>query len=435
MSLLEKLHGWFERRPLILLRFPLGYEDEFRQSKHGLERFTWAEPHYNCNDLKLPTLCLVEMQGNDSNTFYAGVLLRKAGVTTLESRLTAIGLQRLKVTSFLDLGARIKDERLKAYFGQRARLLGTVVVLSPMLSRATLTVLTSDFDNEAAIKIAASKIPGLRPSITRKWEQFDAIKTAMAAFGIAKSDLPLFVETPDKSDSTISKLRADEVRVMEDNVIAKDSSVIPGFNLIEKYVTGRAVFVKGGDRLDVYTANRGLLEEMLGVDLVYVNQKTGSVIMLQYKMLEPYRDPLSKAKDWIVRYDSQFRDEVERMTLPHLTQAVVDYRLHRNPFFIKFVRRTGDGDSHHAFVLSLDHLKQLLHSKAGTGPRGGLLISYEKLEGVYLRDSDFLGLIRSGYIGTHRRESDALVPIIFEVAKGNRAIVLAWQAEVKNPSK
>jgi hypothetical protein len=40
-------------------------------------------------------------------------------------------------------------------------------------------------------------------------------------------------------------------------------------------------------------------------------------------------------------------------------------------------------------------------------------------------------LMRPGYIGTHRIESDALHPIISEVAKGNRALVLACQKRVE----
>ena len=39
-----------------------------------------------------------------------------------------------------------------------------------------------------------------------------------------------------------------------------------------------------------------------------------------------------------------------------------------------------------------------------------------------------IGLIRSGYVGTHRVQTDALSVLIDEVARGNRALVLAWQA-------
>ena len=41
-----------------------------------------------------------------------------------------------------------------------------------------------------------------------------------------------------------------------------------------------------------------------------------------------------------------------------------------------------------------------------------------------------LGLIRSGYIGTHRAETAALATIIHEAAKGNKAVVLAWQQKI-----
>jgi hypothetical protein len=42
-----------------------------------------------------------------------------------------------------------------------------------------------------------------------------------------------------------------------------------------------------------------------------------------------------------------------------------------------------------------------------------------------------LGLVRSGYVGTHRAETDVLATIIAEVAKGNKAVVLAWQQKIQ----
>jgi hypothetical protein len=104
-----------------------------------------------------------------------------------------------------------------------------------------------------------------------------------------------------------------------------------------------------------------------------------------------------------------------------------DYRLHRSPFFFKFVKRKGDGETHASFVVSLDHLTQYLDSPKSKGPKGGVRISFESLEGVYLRDTDLLGLIRTGYVGTHRIETDMLKPIIKAVSEGKRALVVAWQ--------
>ena len=66
---------------------------------------------------------------------------------------------------------------------------------------------------------------------------------------------------------------------------------------------------------------------------------------------------------------------------------------------MKFIHRVGDGENPNSFLLALDHFHRLMRSHSSRGPQGGCRISYEGLEGVYLRDTDLLGLIRSGYMG------------------------------------
>ena len=435
MTLLEMLLRWCRRRPLVLVAFPPGYENGFLQSKHGLERFTWAERREKCGELRLPTICIVEMRGHNSSTCYAGVLRRKASITTIESRLTIERLRPIKIRSLFSLIPWIGNKWQRSAYEQRVERLEGISVVTPALSAEILNAIISSTKDTATIEMVAADIPGLRPSVERTWEQFDAIKTAMAAFGLVKSEPPKLIETKPESDSTLRKLGSDEgtrVKVLEDNVLARDSSVVPGFELIQKTLTGRAVFVRGKEQLVIYTANRGPLENMLGVDLIYVNQRTGNVVMVQYKMLEPYYYGRSGNKDWIARVDDQFQQETSRMALPVFNGPIDDYRIHPNPFFIKFIRRVGDGENHNSFILTLDHFHQLITSSNSRGPRGGVRISYDGLEGVYLRDTDLLGLIRSGYIGTHRNESKALSQIISRVAEGQRGLVLAWQRLVES---
>ena len=115
------------------------------------------------------------------------------------------------------------------------------------------------------------------------------------------------------------------------------------------------------------------------------------------------------------------------MRLPAFTGALKDYRLSRNPFFFKFVKRKVVDDTHQSFIVSLDHLNQILAAPSFQGPKNGVRVSYEALDGTYLREADLFGLIRSGYVGTHGVETDALATVISEVARGNRAVVFAWQ--------
>ncbi|MDO9586216.1 MAG: hypothetical protein Q7I93_07045, partial [Syntrophales bacterium] len=102
MSLLTRLPQWFKTKPLILLKFQGDYEQALISSKRGLEHFTFAKPHALFHDVKVPTLCLVEMS-EEAHECYIGVVKSKAPVTTFDSRLTLIKLQALNLASFDEL--------------------------------------------------------------------------------------------------------------------------------------------------------------------------------------------------------------------------------------------------------------------------------------------------------------------------------------------
>jgi hypothetical protein len=423
VNLLNSLVLLLAKRPLVLLRFKHGFGDAVMESKRGLNRFTIVRRHAELDDLQLPTLCLVEMPDGKIRNCYVGVVTAKAAIATFESRLTIIRLQELKLTSLESVVGQLSTRQFQSSL--KAKLLDDRVVtcLSPKLSTDLIKVLAKSPLNRRAIEAAAFYIPRLRKVTAVEWAQTDAIKIAMGAFGVGSSEVPREIDLADDTDSAFEYFDA---RVLEDNVIARDASVIPGFDLIDKYVTGRAVFEKGGERLDVYTANKGPLEEMLGVDLIYVNEVVGNTVMVQYKMLNPRLETAGARTEWIFRPDDQLQKEMARMKLPTV-KRIDDYRLNRSPFYFKFVKRKGNGESHQSFIISLDHLKEILEWPSSLGPKGGVRVSYEALGGSYLREMDLIGLIRSGYIGTHRVESEALNPLIERVSKGDRALVLAWQ--------
>ncbi len=449
MSLLAKLPHWFESKPLVLLRFNDGFWSDVSATKHGLGRFTVVRNHEAFSELKLPSLCLAEMPVEKTHKFFVGVVKSKAAVGTFASRVTVLKLQALNLSTFEQLTSALDGQIFQTLLKDRLTSKRFATVLSPKVSVAIIDALSKDPANRKAIETAAAHVPKLRRISSAEWEQFDAIKTAMAAFGLSKSDSPVKVEVPIDSDSTLNYLDSNEnhldhvdsaegleyAHVLEDNVIAKDASVIPGFELIEKHMTGKAVFSNRNERLEVYTANKGPLEIMLGVDLIYINESVGNTVMVQYKMLERHADPVTGSGDWGFRPDEQFELEVARMKLPTLNGTIEDYRLHRSPFYFKFVKRKGDGESHASFVVSLNHLQHVLDSPKSKGPKGGVRVSFDSLDGIYLRETDLLGLIRSGYIGTHRIETEALKPIIQAVAEGKRALVLAWQKAIKEGDK
>ncbi len=410
---------------MILIRFDEAFSESLHNSRQGFEHLTIVKPHSVLQDFKLPTLCLMEIQDQGTARCYLATATRKIAVSTFDSRLTIKKLRPITLPSLQELGGKFTDARMKRMFVERSPAEGHFANLSPKLSGHLIEILAADPENQAALDTALSQLPKLRQAPNANWAQEDAIQTAMDAFGMRGNAVPDEVALKQGTSSGLSLIGA---YLYEDNVVHADASHLPGFDAIAPDVTGRAVFQKGDERLVIYTANKLPLEKMLGVDLIYINETRGNVVMVQYKMLEEDK----KAKgDWHFRPDKQLRDEIARMKIPAIQVATSDYRLSRNPFFFKFVKRKIVDDSHQSFLVSLDHLNHILASPAAKGPKGGVRMSYDALEGTYLSEADMTGLIRSGYVGTHGAETAALATIIDAVAKGNKAVVLAWQQKMQ----
>lgn len=426
MSESIKIAQWVQKKPLILIRFDETFSESLHNSLQGFEHLTIVKPHSVLQAFKLPTLCLMEIYEQGKARCYLATATRKIAVSTFDSRLTIKKLRLIKPSSLQEVAGKLTDARMKRMFNERIPAEGYFASLSPKLSGHLIEILAADPENQAALETAHSQLPKLRQAPNANWAQEDAIQTAMDAFGIRGNALPDEVVLQRGASSGLSLIGA---HLYEDNVIHADASQLPGFDSIAPDVTGRAVFLKGDERLVIYTANKLPLEKMLGVDLIYINETRGNVVMVQYKMLE--EDKNQAKGDWHFRPDKQLRDEIARMKIPDIQAPPMDYRLSRNPFFFKFVKRKIVYDSQQSFLVSLDHLNHILAAPAAKGPKGGVLMSYEALDGTYLREADMIGLIRSGYVGTHSAETTVLATIIDAVAKGNKAVVLAWQKKVQ----
>ncbi|MEF8711595.1 MAG: hypothetical protein V5B38_23315 [Candidatus Accumulibacter propinquus] len=425
MSASIKIAQWVQKKPMILIRFDEAFSGSLHNSRQGFEHLTIVKPHSVLQDFKLPTLCLMEIQEQRATRCYLATATRRVAVSTFDSRLTIKKLRPIEPSSLQEVGDKLTDARMKRMFIERMPAEDHFANLSPKLSGHLIEALAVDSENQAALDTALSQLPKLRQTPSTNWAQEDAIQTAMDAFGIRGNAPPDEVALKRGASSGLGLIGA---YLYEDNVVHADALHLPGFDAIAPDVTGRAVFRKGDERLVIYTANKLPLEKMLGVDLIYINETRGNVVMVQYKMLEEDK----KAKgDWHFRPDKQLRDEIARMKIPAIQAPPADYRLSRSPFFFKFVKRKIVDDSHQSFLVSLDHLNHVLAGPAANGPRGGVRMSYDALDGTYLREADMIGLIRSGYVGTHGAETTALAAIIDAVAKGNKVVVLAWQQKVQ----
>ncbi len=200
--------------------------------------------------------------------------------------------------------ALVTDRRfasdLRGRLGSREHL----VRLSPMLSVHLVGKLAEVRGNKDEMRRAVAGLESPRTYSDNKTLQEDAVNSALRVFGLTPRDVATSVET--EGPTALGR-----VPVREDAVIEHDARHIPEFSLTSSDLTGRAVFEKGRERLEVITANRSPLEEVFGVDLIYLNAIKRNIVMVQYKMLEPTRE--DNGTDWIYRPDDQFGKQVDRM--------------------------------------------------------------------------------------------------------------------------
>ncbi|WKT00468.1 hypothetical protein NYR30_04035 [Gallibacterium salpingitidis] len=251
---------------------------------------------------------------------------------------------------------------------------------------------------------------------------------------IALRNLMNILDVKDKDISKVWRKDNREITIYEDKIVARDAIQIPGFEKLETSITGKTEFIKRNEKISVYSTNKTLVEEAFGVDLIYINENHRSIIMIQYKMLKYESDR------WIYRVDDQFRKEIERMSnlqkylLNNIRELKEfdDYRLNPSPFYLKFIKsKTTIEQEPPSFTLSLDHFNSIKELDICKGIRDGVIrIDYDILSGRYLRSSNFIDLINSGYVGSYRIESDLLQYIIDELAQGNRDFLIAWKEKI-----
>ena len=420
-DLIHQVAKYVYRVPIVVLRLGKDLSGSLWKSQKRLDWFSFTERHEHFNNMKSrrPTLCLLEAQGEDKKAHcYLGVMRSKQSVSTADSRLVLEEMVEIGTGSMRGtVGAFLKnqDNHIKSAW-KEALQVGKISTLTPKLSVCLTGLLAKNPENREDVKKVFSCLMGRFGGALWSWAQQDALDTALSVFRLKKHEVEY-----------------QETRLLEDSVIAHDAAKLPGFKAVAPNMTGRYTHTlttpdgKGKERVVIYVANRTLLEDMVGVDLIYINDTTGNIVMVQYKMLDQ-----EMGGEWVFRPGKNFWKQVERMRIPACKEEKTDYRLHSNPFFFKFMRRKSSEVTPTSFVLSLDHLEQYFKSQQAKGALGGLRLTYKSLRGVYLRHSDMVGLLRSGYIGTHRAETEALAIIFDQVAKGNKRIVVAWKDQLSS---
>lgn len=426
---IDRLKELVEKKPLVILRFSQDEWDNLRNSRLGVNEFTVARPHALFEKVKKP--CAVLLLGNDEkgDHLYFGLIRSLSAVTTLESRIKIKRAMKISPNTEAELLSLIDDKAHARRLAEKLQSKAAVGVLPPKLGSTLIAQLTDREENHGVMRAVTETLTNIKHFRGSAALQEDALRCALRVFGLSNDPQALSVDLVKGQETALGR-----VNILEDAVIEHDARSVPGYDLVGSDMTGKAVFERGGERLEVYTANKRPLEKVMGVDLVYFNVTRQNIVMLQYKMLEPSEDD---KKDWIYRPDDQLEKEIERMKKfsSSLPPGKYEYRFNPAVFYMKFVKRNGAIAGGGGIITPLDHYEKLLDDPSCKGPRDGIRISYESLGGRYMRENAFGDLVRSGYIGAHADTTTQLKTIIDALLSNDRAVVAAIQkATVRGPS-
>lgn len=228
-------------------------------------------------------------------------------------------------------------------------------------------------------------------------------------------------------------------RLVEAQMLARDQHVFPGFKKWSHHISNGVQFTKSrtGEKLTILNVNTGLVEEALGVDLIYYNFRFRSYTLVQYKRMT------AEHEDFVYRpIDKSYKKELSRLQdVDRLARSTTgtgeleDYRLSDDCCFFKLCPEIQQYESGHPqliegvyFPLSL--WPAILGSKQCQGSRGGLRISY-KNRPRSLNNTTFCDLVRHGWIGSRSNTTSFLDEYIDRGLQNDRSILIGLSSDLK----
>lgn len=407
------------------------------KSRRGGRRFSKNFPHDEVGEVAKNALAIILTE--NSPTLAVGLISSKSATSTFETRVVFDHVKSVVGPRYNRLLNAINAPSLRRRRDDMRDLEPGLHSFSPKLGLAFLMQLAASEEALGALRSISTLIQRPGRITDARALQDDAVRLAIKAFGGPNEASHLALN---EGGSTA----LGTVRLLEDAVIEHDARSISGLRLADSDLTGRARF-EGRDRaLEVLTANKRPLEELFGVDLIYLNRRRGSIVMVQYKMLERGTSRKRSVKsgsstvqvddghDWLLRVDEQLEDEIARMKrFDRDMSPSGPYRLNAGAFFLKFMRRNAEAKSA-GFLVSLDHFERLRAENKLAGPRGGIRLSYRELDGHYLRSGGFAELVQSGYVGTRGATTAHLQALIERTLSGGHAAVVAIESALTSPA-
>ena len=392
----QELRAHVAHRPIVILKLEDRELQGLKETREGMRQFSLARAHDEASSIATPCICLFFAEksrpfGNQVHrpAAYAAIFKAKGAATTFDSRLTLRRGVEIQPGSPEGIADLFKGDQFERDIKKRLDKDGSLVRLGPKESIRLFEKLLAIEANRGPLRTLAGGLTKPKPESNERL-QLNALKMALRAFGL-QDDAPAATMNLARG----SKTGLTRLNVHEDGVIEHDARVVPGYEFVSSHISGQATFRKGEQTLEVYTANRRMLEEASGVDLIYLNLFHRSAVLVQYKMLEP-RGSDDAPTDWVYCEDKHLQKQLKTMRLFRPRSGRHDgFRFSREAFYFKFVRRH-ESETKTNVLLPLGHFEELLRDKAFRTAKGNVRVGYKGLDGRYMRQTAFIDLLRAG---------------------------------------
>jgi hypothetical protein len=221
--------------------------------------------------------------------------------------------------------------------------------------------------------------------------------------GPAQHPLSDGVIAPNFTDGVPGSRNGREPRALEDRQIDHDAGTMIGWLTASAPHVSWCRFTGFGKRLYVANANRDIPENTLGTDLIYFNATRQSLVLVQYKRMDP-----RNGNYYYPDSDDGLAVELERMEKVDTLEAASasayrDLRLDPAPSWLKvcqsqaFIPQTADMVM--GMYFTREHFERLRKDQRCQGPQGGTRFGFKNLETALDQElTEHLGHEKNGQV-------------------------------------
>ena len=366
------------------------------------------------------------------------------GLVTAESQRVATGMRRIRYRRLylpddppsLEALERALESRFRRFLWDRALEGGRLPPATASAVVAALVEAQADFGRalEASLaEQAPADIELAGDALQAAAQETDAVRLAA---DIAQIPRPLLrAERPDGQRSFLERVQA--LRAPESTAIAYDAMRFLDFDRIDS-PSGVISFTRGQEQLVVINVNAQPLETTTGADLIYVNERLDSIVLVQYKTMKREGSTDDEA---VYRPDQRLENQLERMEqIPVLDSdgSPEQYRLHPGCAYVKLCSQVTSlsGEANQlvsGMYIPADYWKALSSSPQIEGPKGGKVFSYRTVD-RHISNELFVSLVRGAWIGTRGQASIDLTEEIATALSGGHSVTVAAQRRVSSTS-